>query len=49
MDAKTLALDPKTHGLLVDTAEFEAAASAGKAGRGPRAKPETFHLLIYGK
>jgi len=37
--AKTMALDPKTHNLLVDTADFEAR----------RAKPGTFHLLIYGR
>lgn len=49
--AKTMALDPKTHNLLVDTADFEeAAADAGK-GRGPfrRPKPGTFHLLVYGR
>jgi YVTN family beta-propeller protein len=49
--AKTMALDPKTHNLLVDTADFaEANASAGK-GRGPlrRPVPGTFHLLVYGR
>jgi DNA-binding beta-propeller fold protein YncE len=39
--AKTMALDPKTHHLLVDTADFE--------GSPRRAKPGTFHLLIYGR
>ena len=48
--AKTMALDPKTHNLLVDTADFDAPVDNGK-GRGPqrRAKPGTFHLLIYGR
>ena len=49
--AKTMALDPKTHNLLVDTADFEKAnASTGK-GRGPlrRPAPGTFHLLVYGR
>lgn len=48
--AKTMALDPKTHSLLVDTADFDAPVDSGK-GRGPqrRAKPGTFHLLIYGR
>src|SRR5215469_14374400 len=48
--AKTMALDPKTHNLLVDTSDFDAPADAGK-GRGPqrRAKPGTFRLLIYGR
>jgi YVTN family beta-propeller protein len=48
--AKTMALDPKTHDLLVDTADFEqpAAGSGGKRQR-PRAKPGTFRLLIYAR
>jgi YVTN family beta-propeller protein len=47
--AKTMALDPKTHNLLVDTADFAMpAAGAGKQAR-PTAKPGTFHLLIYGR
>jgi hypothetical protein len=47
--AKTMALDPKSHNLLVDTAEFDSAATgAGKKGS-PRPKPGTFHLLIYGR
>ncbi len=49
--AKTMALDPKTHNLLVDTADFAApdAATAGKRNPQPRAVPGTFHLLIYGR
>jgi len=49
--AKTMALDPKTHNLLVDTADFDPAAPAvaGKRPPQPRAKPGTFHLLIYGR
>jgi DNA-binding beta-propeller fold protein YncE len=48
--AKTMALDPKTHNLLVDTAEFGEPVAGGK-GRGPQRmpKPGTFHLLIYGR
>jgi len=48
--AKTMALDAKTHNLLVDTSEFEApAADSNQKTRQPRAKPGTFHLLIYGR
>jgi len=43
--AKTMALDPKTHYLLVDTADFDPAA--GSAQR--KARPGTFHLLVYGR
>lgn len=46
LGAKTMALDPKTHNLLVDTADFEPAAAGA---RFPRAQPGTFHLLIYGR
>ncbi len=47
--AKTMALDPKTHNLLVDTADFgEPAAVPGKAPQ-RRPKPGTFRLLIYGR
>ena len=48
--AKTMALDPKTHNLLVDTSDFSEPVDAGK-GRGPqrRALPGTFRLLIYGR
>ena len=45
--AKTMALDPKTHNLLVDTSDFEPAVPTGARWR--RAKPGTFHLLIYGR
>jgi DNA-binding beta-propeller fold protein YncE len=48
--AKTMALDPKTHNLLVDTSDFEpAAAATGKKAPQPRAKPGTFRLLIFGR
>jgi len=49
--AKTMALDPKTHNLLVDTADFEPTAGpSGKPGNPQRrAKPGTFHLLVYGR
>lgn len=41
--AKTMALDSKTHDLLVDTADME--SSSGR----PRFKAGTLHLLIYGR
>ncbi|HXB75017.1 MAG TPA: hypothetical protein VNY05_42690 [Candidatus Acidoferrales bacterium] len=48
--AKTMALDPKTHNLLVDTADFDVAAAATGQKQPPRRpKPGTFHLMIYGK
>lgn len=48
--AKTMALDPKTHNLLVDTSDFSEPVDSGK-GRGPqrRAVAGTFRLLIYGR
>ena len=50
--AKTMALDPKTHNLLADTADFDPPADATpeqKRPPQPRPKPGTFHLLIYGR
>jgi YVTN family beta-propeller protein len=49
--AKTMALDPETHNLMVDTADFDPppAAIAQKGNPRPKAKPGTFHLLIYGR
>lgn len=48
--AKTMAFDPKTHNLLVDTADFgEPEAVPGKQGAQRRPKPGTFRLLIYGR
>ena len=49
--AKTMALDPKTHNLYVDTADFVPAPAASGKQKGPqmRAKPGTFHLLVYGR
>jgi DNA-binding beta-propeller fold protein YncE len=48
--AKTMALDPKTHNLLVDTADFDPpAATAQQPNPQRRTKPGTFHLLIYGR
>jgi len=47
--AKTMALDPKTHNLLVDTSDFDTPpAENGKQAR-PVAKPGTFRLLVYGR
>jgi hypothetical protein len=43
-----MALDAKTHNLLVDTSDFEAPAADGnQKSQQPRAKPGTFRLLIY--
>jgi len=46
--AKTMALDPKTHDLLVDTADFDA-PNAQQPNAQRKARPGTFHLLIYGR
>lgn len=46
--AKTMAVDSKTHNLLVDTADFEAPAADSKQ-KNPTPKPGTFRLLIYGR
>jgi hypothetical protein len=43
--AKTMALDPNTHNLLVDTADF----AAPPANARPTPKAGTFRLLIYGR
>jgi len=49
--AKTMALDPKTHNLFVDTSDFDppADATAKQPHPRPRPKPGTFRLLIYGR
>ena len=48
--AKTMALDPKTHNLLVDTSDFETRAGTAKQPNPrPIAKPGTFRLLVYGR
>lgn len=47
--AKTMALDPKTHNLIVDTADFEERQVPGKKGPQRAARPGTLHLLVYGR
>jgi len=48
--AKTMALDPKTHNLLVDTSDFVTPATGTKQPNArPTAKPGTFRLLVYGR
>jgi YVTN family beta-propeller protein len=48
--AKTMGLDSKTHNLLVDTSDFEMpVATPQQANPQPRARPGTFHLLIFGR
>ena len=49
--AKTMGLDPKTHNLFVDTSEFDPPGPPTEKQRNPqpRAKPGTFHLLVYGR
>ena len=44
--AKTMDLDPKTHNLLLTTADFGPPPAPGK---NPAPKPGTFRLLVYGK
>ena len=48
--AKTMGFDPKTHNLMVDTSDFDppAAPTEKQPNPQPRAKPGTFHLLVYG-
>ncbi|HYR85484.1 MAG TPA: YncE family protein [Terriglobia bacterium] len=48
--AKTMAHDPKTHNLYVDTSDFgpAPAATAKQPNPQPVAKPGTFRVLIYG-
>src|SRR5215470_12764442 len=48
--AKTMALDPKTHNLYVDTSDFGPAPAPTPQQPNPQpvAKPGTFRLLIYG-
>ena len=47
--AKTMAYDPKTQRIFVDTAEFEKAPEPTKENPHPRprAVPGTFHVLVY--
>jgi hypothetical protein len=44
--AKTMALDPQKHYFLVDTADFDP-PTGGKGQR--KARPGTYHLLVYGR
>ena len=49
--ARTLALDPKTHNLYVDTTDFTppAAPTEKQPNPQPQSIPGTFHVLIYGR
>jgi len=49
--AKTMALDPKTHNIYVDTSDFDPplAPTPQQPNPQPRAKAGTFRLLIYGR
>ena len=49
--AKTMALDAKTHRLVVDTSDFESPTDPAAKGAGSqlRPKPGTFHVLIYSR
>ena len=49
--AKTMGLDPKTHNLFVDTSDFDPPGPPTEKQRNPqpRAKPGTFHVLVYGR
>lgn len=46
--ARNIALDPETHKLFADTADFSAAAASSSAQPTPVPIPGTFRLLIYG-
>jgi hypothetical protein len=49
--AKTMGLDPKSHNLFVDIADFDSPANPGAKGPGspPRPKPGTFRVRVYGR
>jgi DNA-binding beta-propeller fold protein YncE len=49
--AKTMAYDPETQHIFVDTAEFEKAPEPTKENQHPRPRPVlgTFHLLVYAR
>jgi hypothetical protein len=49
--AKTMALDPKLHYLLVDTSDFDPPRppTSEQPNPQPRPKPGTFRLLVYGR
>jgi DNA-binding beta-propeller fold protein YncE len=51
LGAKTMAYDPQTDHIFVDTADFEKPSEPSKEHPHPRprALPGTFHLLVYGK
>jgi YVTN family beta-propeller protein len=49
--AKTMALDPKTHRVFLSTADFDppTAPTDAQPHPGPKVKPGTFRLLVYGE
>lgn len=47
--AKTMALDPKTHNLYVDTSDFKPTAPTEQPNRFPTALPGNFRLMVYGR
>jgi hypothetical protein len=49
--AKTMALDPKTHNILVSTADFDQPATPTERQPNPlpRAKQGNFRVLVYGR
>jgi DNA-binding beta-propeller fold protein YncE len=51
LGAKTMALDPKTHHLIVDTVDYgpPPAPTAQHPHPNPAALPGTFHMLVYGR
>lgn len=51
LGAKTMALDPKTHNLYVNTSDFKPAAAPTEKQSNPlpAAVPRNFRLLVYGR
>jgi hypothetical protein len=46
--ARTMVLDPKTHRILLPTADFQQ-VGGGVENRRPSAKADSFHVLVVGK
>jgi hypothetical protein len=49
--AKTMAIDPKTHNILLSTSDFDPPGppTEKQPRPNPRAKPGNFRVLVYGR